>query len=232
MGHKEVTQIPVHKTPGYELQDCVGMSYTDDGCYLVAIYLQRSKFSPNAGEAHTLLINSYDANANYAHLSTLHLPLLSETPLAGLHAIPLFHRGDLHYHTLQMLITTPSHTLTYPCTFLYGDLQSDYRSRFRTLSRDSGILEAWTLPGSRFVMVDEVGCVNVFSMEGDNVYLDAKAEGSGSLLREAAIARVKDGTFAIGMVHDGNNGEATVVKLMLGATTAVSTQVYQIKVGQ
>jgi len=82
-------------------------------------------------------VTAYDVQTKYSHLSTLQVPLPSGTPLASMGVQPLFHRGDLHYHTLQLVVSTPSQSLTYLCTFLYGQLSLDYRSRMRVLTRDA-----------------------------------------------------------------------------------------------
>ncbi len=103
-------EIPIENdTYGHELQGCIGLDYSEDGCYLVSVYVLRSKFSPTAGQAHTLLVNSYDANANYSLLSTLHVPLPSGTSLRDLHAEVLFHRGELTYHTVQLMFSSGSY---------------------------------------------------------------------------------------------------------------------------
>ena len=39
VGHQEVIQFGNERTPDYELQECVGLTYTDDGAYLVSVFL-------------------------------------------------------------------------------------------------------------------------------------------------------------------------------------------------
>jgi hypothetical protein len=222
VGHQEVIQFGIERTPDYELQECVGLAYTDDGAYLVSVFLQRSKFSPSAGEAHTLLVTAYDVQTNYSQLSSIQVPLPTGTSLASMAVHPLFHRGDLHYHTLQLVVSTPTQSLSYLCTFLYGQLSLDYRSRMRVLARDApSQVGAWAMAGMRFLIVDLAGSVKVFSIEGENFYLDLKHDLS-TPVTSAALSRLSDTLYTLSVVPNNNSGVLTLLHLQLTPTPVLA----------
>ncbi len=66
----------------------------------------------------------------------------------------------------------------------------------------------------RFVIVDLVGSVKVFSIEGENFYLDFKHDLSVSLI-SAALSRLSDTLYSLCLVPASNSGALTVLKLQL-----------------
>ena len=135
---------------------------------------------------------------------------------------PLFHRGDLHYHTLQLVVSTPTQSLTYLCTFLYGQLSLDYRSRMRVLARESpSQVGAWAMAGMRFLIVDLAGSVKVFSIEGENFYLDLKHDLS-TPVTSAALSRLSDTLYTLSVVPNNNSGVLTLLHLQLTPTPVLA----------
>jgi hypothetical protein len=70
------------------------------------------------------------------------------------------------------------------------------------------------MTGMRFVIVDLAGSVKVFSIEGENFYLDLKHDLSAPLT-SAALSLLSDTLYSLSLLPASNSGALTVLKLQL-----------------
>jgi hypothetical protein len=79
----------------------------------------------------------------------------------------------------------------------------------------------------RFVIVDLAGSVKVFSIEGENFYLDLKHDLTVSLT-SVAFSRLSDALYSLSLVPASNSGVLTLLKLQL-TPTPVLTECGQVR---
>ena len=99
----------------------------------------------------------------------------------------------------------------------------------RVLARDSPSLAgAWTLAGMRFVIVDLAGLVKLFSIEGENFYLDLKYDLSLSLT-SVALSRLSDSLYSLSLVPASNSGVLNLLKLQLTPAPVMAAECGQVR---